>query len=445
MKKVLDAVVVVVGNYIPSSYLFALCLTVIVFISGLVFTDTPFLEMVQITGDGMWDLLAFSMQIALTVFTSYTFSTAPIIKRLLKRVARLAKTRVQAVALVAFVSLFCTYINWALGLIAGAILAKEVAAMNPGKKFPFALLCAAAYAGELMRGISSNIFLGPTSSGNIVEEFVGIIPLTETLFSIENVILTIVLFITIPVLCVFMMPSPDKTVELVLSEEEIKAMNEEMKVQKIDKSSLSFGDRCDYFWPPQLIIAIILLIAVFLYFQSQATFNLNINTLNMIFLALGLIAHGTPKSFSDAAKEATKSCSGVILQFPFYAAITAILRDTGMSTSIANFFVEISTVNTLPFFSFICGSIINFFVPSGGGLWSIQGPIFMEAAQIMGADPAASIVGMAWGDSWTTMIQPFWALPLLSIAGLEIKDITGYCFWVMVMSGIFISATLFIM
>ena len=142
MKKVLDAIVVIVGNYMPSSYLFAIVLTVIVFISGLLFTDTSFLALVEITGDGMWDLLAFSMQIALTVFTSYTFSTAPVIKRFLKRLARLAKTRVQAVVLVTFVSLACTYINWALGLIAGAILAKEVAAINRGKKIPYALLCA---------------------------------------------------------------------------------------------------------------------------------------------------------------------------------------------------------------------------------------------------------------------------------------------------------------
>ena len=445
MKKVLDAIVVIVGNYMPSSYLFAIVLTVIVFISGLLFTDTSFLALVEITGDGMWDLLAFSMQIALTVFTSYTFSTAPVIKRFLKRLARLAKTRVQAVVLVTFVSLACTYINWALGLIAGAILAKEVAAINRGKKIPYALLCAGAYAGELMRGISSNVFLGPSSPGNIVEEFVGIIPLSETLFSIENVVLTIVLFITIPLLFLFMMPSPDKSVELILSEEEIKAMDDELKAQKVDKSSLTFGERADYFWPPQLIIAALLLVAIYLYFRAQTTFNLDINTLNMIFLALGLSAHGTPKSFSDAAKEATKSCSGIILQFPFYAAITAILRDTGMSTSIAQFFVNISDANTLPFFSFLCGSIINFFVPSGGGLWSIQGPIFMEAATMMNADPSATIVGMAWGDSWTTMIQPFWALPLLSIAGLEIKDITGYCFWVMVLSGIFITATVFIM
>lgn len=447
MKKFMDAIVDIMSKYMPSSYFLALCLTICTFIAGVVFTDTSFLGMVEIMGDGMWGLLSFSMQITLTLFTTYTFSNAPVVQKGLKRLARLAKTRVQAVLLVSFASLACTYINWGLGLVAGAILAKEVAAVNYGKKIPYPLLCAAAFSGNLMRGPSSNVFLGPSSPGNVVEEFVGVIPLSETLYSVENIILTVILFIVIPLVFWFMMPAPDKSVELVLSQAEIDAMNAELatKKEKIDKSSLCFAERVEYFWLPQIIIAGLLIISLVLYFTAQTSFNMSIDTLNLLFLVLGLVAHGTPKSYCAAAKDAVKSCYSVILQFPFYAAIMVMLRDTGMSSAIAQFFVDVSNQETLPFFSFLCASIINFFIPSGGGLWSVQGPIFMEAASKMGADAAAVVVGMGWGDSWTGQIQPFWALPLLSIAGLEVKDIMGYCFWIMVVSGIFIIPTLFIM
>lgn len=135
----------------------------------------------------------------------------------------------------------------------------------------------------------------------------------------------------------------------------------------------------------------------------------------------------------------------MILQFPFYAAIMNMLSETGLSTALADWFVNISTANTLPLNAFYAAGLINLFVPSGGGLWAIQGPIMLEAAKNLAADPAAVMIGMGWGDSWTSQLQPFWALPLLAIAGLDVNDIMGYCFFVLVWSGIVISATLLLL
>src|SRR5690606_40680097 len=74
---------------------------------------------------------------------------------------------------------------------------------------------------------------------------------------------------------------------------------------------------------------------------------------------------------------------------------------------------------TTLFRSFISAGILNFFIPSGGGQWAIQGPIMIDAAMSLGADTAKTAMAVAWGDAWTNMIQPFWALPLLAIAGLK--------------------------
>lgn len=80
------------------------------------------------------------------------------------------------------------------------------------------------------------------------------------------------------------------------------------------------------------------------------------------------------------------------------------------------------------------------FVPSGGGQWAIQAPIFLPTAIDMGVDQAKIVMAVAWGDAWTNMIQPFWAIPLLAIAGLKIRDIMGFTVITLIYTGIIISA-----
>ena len=165
---------------------------------------------------------------------------------------------------------------------------------------------------------------------------------------------------------------------------------------------------------------------------------------------LGVILHKTPRSLINAFSEATKGASGIVLQFPLYAGImglmTGVSSQTGTSLAIelSNVFVNISTKTTFPLFTFLSGGIVNFFVPSGGGQWAVQGPIMMPAAAEIGVNPAKAAMAIAYGDSWTNMIQPFWALPALGIAKLGAKDIMGYTLIVLIVVGIIITAGLLI-
>jgi len=43
------------------------------------------------------------------------------------------------------------------------------------------------------------------------------------------------------------------------------------------------------------------------------------------------------------------------------------------------------------------------------------------------------------------MIQPFWALPALGIAGLGARDIMGYCLVALLYSGVVLGLTLLIL
>ncbi len=66
----------------------------------------------------------------------------------------------------------------------------------------------------------------------------------------------------------------------------------------------------------------------------------------------------------------------------------------------------------------------------------------LDAAAQLGVDPAVAIMAVAYGDQWSNMIQPFWALPLLAIAGLKMRDILGYTTVTFLASGLVFGATL---
>lgn len=173
-------------------------------------------------------------------------------------------------------------------------------------------------------------------------------------------------------------------------------------------------------------------------------FDLNLNIVIFIFLILGVIFHLKPINYVRAVNEAIKGAGGIALQFPLYGGIQGIMVSSGLAAIIANWFVSFSNQITFPLFTFLAGGIINLFVPSGGGQWIVQGPINIPAGLKLGVDPATVAMSIAYGDQWTNMIQPFWALPLLAIAKLNVRDIMGYCVMALIWAGIVFSAGLLI-
>ncbi len=163
-------------------------------------------------------------------------------------------------------------------------------------------------------------------------------------------------------------------------------------------------------------------------------FDLNINIVNFIFLFLGILLHRTPRRFLETVGNGVKNAGGIIVQFPFYAGIMGMMVASGLSDKISLLFVSFATDYTLPIFTFLSAGLVNVFVPSGGGQWAVQGPIMIQAALEIGADTAKTAMAVAWGDAWTNMIQPFWALPVLAIAGLKIRDIMGFCVMILFFS-----------
>ncbi len=182
--------------------------------------------------------------------------------------------------------------------------------------------------------------------------------------------------------------------------------------------------------------------AYFIYYIFILDKSLNLNMINFTFLILGILLSRSPMHYVNLITNACKCAGPIIFQFPFYAGIMGIMAASGLSAMLTEWFVGLASAESLPFYSFLSAGLLNIFVPSGGGQWAVQGPIMMDAAMKLGADIPKVAMAVAMGDQWTNMIQPFWALPALAIAGLHVRDIMGYCVFALIWSGIVFSLSL---
>lgn len=435
LTKAAKPLVKLVDRYLPDPYIFVLLLTLVVMISAVVAEQKTPLDVISYWGDGFWALLSFSMQMLLVLVAGFMLASSPPIKKLLDAIAGFAKSAPQAIILVTLVSLAASWINWGFGLVVGALFAKALARKL---RVDYRLLVASAYSGFVVwhGGLAGSIPLTIATAGHFAEAQIGIIPTSDTIFASFNLLLVLILFVVMPLVNRFMLPEDKdsiyidpKALEDVSSEESNTghAPNAMMRpADKLENSRLlgwSVGGAG--------------LVYLGYYFAVQGG-SLNLNLVNFLFLFLAIVLHQTPRSLLLSLNEAIKGGAGIVIQFPFYAGIMAVMMQSGLAQSISEGFVAIASAESLPFWSFISAGIVNIFVPSGGGQWAVQAPIMLPAAEALGADVARVAMAVAWGDAWTNLIQPFWALPVLAIAGLKARDIMGFCLMQLIITGVII-------
>ena len=435
-KKFTNGCVRVVNRWLPDPFLFAIILTIVVFIASMIGTQQSPVALVNSWGNssGFWGLLSFSMQMALVLVLGSAMASAKVCKKILGAIASIAKDKKSAILITTFVSTICCWLNWGFGLIAGALLAKEVARRVKDVDYP--LLIASAYSGFVIwhAGLSGSIPLQMGAEGGT--EILGVVysaPISQTVFHPVNLGMVLVILILMPLVNYAMHPDAQHTITVdpaILVEEEEKTYTIDTPAEKIEHSRI--------LW----VITLVLGFAYIIYYFVTKGFNLDLNIVNMIFMFLGILLHGDLRKYVDAIGEAAGGAAGILLQFPFYAGIMGLMvatnPETGVSLAsiIANFFTNISNEITFPMLTFLSAGIINFFVPSGGGQWAVQAPIVMPAATQMGIEYGRSAMAIAGGDQWTNMIQPFWALPALGVAGLSARNIMGYLVIVTIFTGV---------
>ena len=406
-----------VQNLLPDAFVLAVILTLIVFMSGMGLAGKSFADMIQYWGKGFSSLHTFAMQMALVLLTGYVLALTPTLKSLLNKITSLPKNPNQALGITAVTSLTACYFNWGFGMVIGAILAREMGKKVRGLHFP--LLVAAAHGGEIMRGPSSSIPLVAATPGNFMTKLgFELVPATATLYSWWNIVLSLIIFVALFAVYYNFKP-PTMIVEF---QEEIKPIAKKQE----DTKAPTFAERLDASWLVNCALGLFPLSYVTVN-VSKLGFNRDLELVILIFLTVGVFLHPSPNSYLAAVKEAIVASRGIVMQFPLYAGISGMVVGSGLVNIMSAWFISISNVHTFPALTFLSAGLVNIFIPSGGGQWAIQGPIMMKAAAAIGADVPQTVMAFAWGDAWTNQIQPFWALPLLGVAGLSARDIMGYC------------------
>lgn len=432
LKMISKPAVKLVERYLPDPYIFVLLLTLIASVAAIAIERQTPLAVLRFWGDGFWGLLTFSMQMLLVLVTGFMLASSPPVKRILQKIASTAKSPGGAIILVTLVSLAASWINWGFGLVVGALFAKELARLI---RVDYRLLVASAYSGFVVwhGGLAGSIPLTIATEGHFSADQIGVISTGSTIFAFFNLAIVACLFIAIPLVNRMMLPDEKDSVYV-----DPKVLDDEPElVGRITRPA----ERLENSMPLALMVGVPGLLFLLDHFLLRDG-GLNLNVVNFMFLFLAIVLHRTPRNLLNSLNEAIKGGAGIVIQFPFYAGIMAIMVQSGLAESMSEWLVSFATATSLPFWSFLSAGIVNLFVPSGGGQWAVQAPVMLPAAEALGADISRVAMAVAWGDAWTNLLQPFWALPVLAIAGLKAKDIMGFCLIQLFITGAIISVGL---
>lgn len=438
-----DLTVRYVQKWMPDPYLFAVILTIVVVILVLVFVSgASWSGIVSGWYQGVWgtdNIFAFAMEMILILVGGYTVAEAPLVKRGLKWIASKPKNQTQGAVLCFAIAAIACMLNWGLGLVVGALLARQIfARLNTAKEKPlnFAYLVAAGYMGYMAwtSGLSSSIALANTdrtSDLNVIwTQAHKLVPLSSTIFRPYSFVPMIVLAVVMGVFVHRMSPQgPEMNTETVDEAALLGMDNEPTEPSKATPRTIA--DRIENFW----ILNVIVFAAGAAYFVHSG-FKLDISSMVMLFFIIGVLFHWTPIRFIKAFTEAAKTAGPLLLQYPLYGGIIGLLAYSPnahvrpLQTVIASAIVSHATVYTLPFFNYLAAVVISLFVPSGGGHWGVQGPVAVSAALQLGQTSTAYLgkisMSVANGEAIANMIQPFWLLPVLAIARLNIRRVMGF-------------------
>jgi Short chain fatty acids transporter len=418
------------NRWIPNSLVFVILLTWVAAIFCFALTPSTPWQVVQAWEKGFWDLLAFAMQMCLAMVTGYVVADSPQVKKKLHTIASLPNNSVQAILMLTGVGCICFWLHWAAALMGISLLGREmlVAAKEKGYKLHVPLVAAGTYACFLVcNGPSFPAALFVAAPGHLFESSVGVIPVTETIFHPINFIQMGVLTLLLMACAWKFIPPSDHTQQA--SEDFLDRIR---GMSAADQAPKAVDDRPAEKLNNSMLMCSSLGLVGCLWIGwalwTKGAGALNLNMVNFIFLMLGFVLHGSPARFVAAVSRAIGTVSGVVVQFPLYAGIFGLIKYTGLSEVLVQFFVSFSTAETFPVIAYLYSAFLNMFVPSSGSKFIIEAPYILPAAIELGSNPAVLINAYTVGDCTTNLIQPFWALPVLGLYEVEFKDILPFGF-----------------
>ena len=408
----------------PDPLVIAIFLTAVSFVATLLFTDFTSGQAVEAWGNSYWALLRFTAQMILILALGHVLANTRAVRRLLVAVASLVRSAQMAyVGLTIFASL-AALVSWGLGLIVPAVLARIIAddCRERGIKVHFPLLVACGYCGSIvgMQGLSASIPLVLNTPGHFLESEIGLIGLNQTIFSWWSVSIVAAIIIILPQVLSRLAPADEQVIEIPASVGNAPIQDDHEQGALVTPSQKMENAR----W---ITFGLALFGGVYVVRFFLAGGELQLDSLNMIFVVLGLAFADSPRHYIELLGNAAKVAGPFLIQYPLYSGLMGLIADSGLGALIVGGFVAVANAETLPIWTFFSAGFLNLFIPSAGGQWAVQGPIVTEAAMQLGADISRVAMSVTVGEVWTNTIQPLYAVPVLAIAGLHIRDIMGYC------------------
>ncbi len=426
-------------RWVPDAFIFALIGTLIVVVAGVAFTPASLPQVIDAWGKGFWELIPFTLQMALIIITGYVLATSRPVGKVIRALASWPATPRNAVALVTFFAMASSWFNWGFSLIFSAVLAREVARRVAG--VDYRALAAASFLGLgsiWAQGLSGSAALQMASPGALqpqIREIVargglvpdGIISFSHTIFLWQSVVSVFVEIVVVTTVMWLVTPPAGRgktahDLGIALGQSEIEPPPPVAKPTP--------GQWLEH--SPILNWFIVLIGGTYLvrYFMQapEPLGAITLNIVNLTFLLLGFLLHGTPARLMHAVQGATPAVWGVILQFPFYAGIAGVITYTHLSEQIAHAFVSLSTPQSFPAIVAIYSAALGVFVPSGGSKWVVEAPYVMAAAHELKVHLGWVVASYDLGEALANLVQPFWMLPILGLFKLRARDVMGYTF-----------------
>lgn len=414
-------------RWFPDAFVFALLGVVVTFLLGLAIGESP-MALCAAGGGSFWSLVNFTMQMAMVIIGGFVVASSPVMLKLIRRLALVPKTSRGAVAFVAAVAMLTSLLNWGLSLVFTGLLVREICGRLT--RVDYRAISSAAYLGlgsVWAFGLSSSAAILQTSPAQIPPELMkvtGVIPLTETIFLPQSVLVCAVLLLVSIAIAYYSCPGDDEArtqADLGITYKPLEISTEKARTP---------GEWLDC--SPILPLCVVLFCLPYLWsvfagkglHEAIAAFDLNI--FNLVFILAGLLLHGTPRSFGKAVSAAVPATSGVLIQFPFYAVIFGMISKTSIHTFLGNLFTSLTTKATFPIMTAAYSAFLGMLVPSGGGKWLIEAPYVMTAAN-------AHQIHLGWtvqiynaAEALPNLLNPFWMLPLMGILSIRTKELAGF-------------------
>ena len=421
-----------VAFFIPHSFLFAILLSFAVYLLGIfVALQGPF-EMVKYWVNGFWNFLSFAMQLVLLVAAGFSVGISPVSQRILRSLAKISPSPQRAMVLITVLVALCSWVHWGIGIIAGSFLARETGRRLAKADYP--MLVASAFIGLWAGNFGFAALESPAMrrAGAFLGATIGSGSFPQTSFSLMILAGFLLGTLAVAALMGFLCPEEKEAIRMDFTilerfQEEEDAEEVFLAAEKDfrPQGKRSIGVWLEHSrWPVWLASIMGFSYVVFWFYGNN--FALNLNMINFVLFVLALVLHDSPLHFLKSMERSARTASGIIVQFPFYAGIQGMLASSGLGAVFFGWIVSIAGAFTYPALVYLATLILNLFAPTAKGIWEVQGALVLGAQMVEASVSSGSPGPLGRGDH-RQRHPSFWAIPLMGICGLSMRDIMGYC------------------